>query len=101
MDHKELRSLVSDFYRQKLHEAKQRIDVLGPVSDAQRKEYAKSQTLLEQGNSEFWKLLGSDYANTVLDEFFKQSGLDRSDYSDMIPMIFDELRKGQIGANNW
>jgi len=99
MDHAELRTKVRDYFRAQLEDGKRRIDASGPLSAEQREVYATSLAMMENGNREYWLLLGSDIARAELDAFFAATGLSRAEYQDHIPRVLDEIRKARIGAH--
>lgn len=97
MDHAELRAQVRDYFRAQLEEGKQRINAAGPLRADQKQAFSQSLGMLEEGNAEFWHLVGSDHARRELDAFFTATGLPREKFRDRIPQVLDELRKARIG----
>ncbi|MBT8476590.1 MAG: hypothetical protein KJO78_14100, partial [Alphaproteobacteria bacterium] len=70
MDHAELRSKVRDYFRAQLEDGKRRIDAGGPLRESQKQSHAASLAMLEDGNREFWHLIGSDNTRDELEAFF-------------------------------
>jgi len=98
MDHSKLRAAVSDYFRQQLHASKARHDSLGPSSPDEREQAESGLRVLEQGNSEYWHLMGRDHAQKDLDDFFRLSGLPRHEYAAHTPKVLNEIRLGRVGA---
>ncbi|WP_168222942.1 site-specific integrase [Oceanicola sp. D3] len=98
MDHGKLRSKVRDYFRAQLEDGKRRIDAGGPLTDTEKQGVSQSVSMLEDGNREFWHLMGSDNARAELDAFFAATDLPVEQYRDHIPRVLDEIRKARIGA---
>ncbi|MDB2407986.1 site-specific integrase [Jannaschia sp.] len=99
MDHGNLRAAVTAYFREQLQRAKERRDKLGPFSPEERAQTEQGVKLLEEGNSEYWHLLGRENAKKDLDDFFQGSGLPRHEYAAHTPQVLNEIRLGRLGAH--
>lgn len=99
MDHAKLRAAVTDYFREQLQRGKARRNSIGPFSPDERERAVDGLKLLEEGNSEYWHLLGRDQAQKELDDFFGASGLPRRKYDDHTPQVLNEIRLGRIGVH--
>ncbi|WP_238368156.1 site-specific integrase [Mesobacterium pallidum] len=98
MDHTTLRAAVMEYFRSQLDAGKLRRDKLGPFSEQEKESTRGALDLLQQGNAEYWKTMGSQFARDELNRFFSASGLPRGDYDAQIPKVLNEIRLGRIGA---
>lgn len=98
MDHAELRAAAYRYFREQLDAGKKRRNSLGPFSTSEKEEAARALALLQEGNREYWHLLGSENAKAELEQFFGASGLSPEEFRGRTPMILDEIRKARIGA---
>src|SRR6056297_21855 len=99
MDHAKLRAAVTDYFREQLRMGKLRRNPIGPFRPEEREQTEEELELLEQGNSEYWHLLGRDHAQKELDDFFGASGLPRHESAAHTPQVLNEIRLGRIGAH--
>ncbi|MEE4210614.1 MAG: hypothetical protein V2I43_15275 [Parvularcula sp.] len=99
MDHAKLRAAVTAYFREQLQRAKERRDRVGPFSPEERAQTEEGLKVLEEGNSEYWHLLGREHAQNDLDDFFRASGLPRNEYAAQTPRVLNEIRLGRIGAH--
>lgn len=93
MDHAALRAAITDYFRTQLGEAKARRASLGPYTTEQREQVQNNVALLEEGNGEYWRLVGRDCAEQELGRFFDVSGLSRDEYP------LDALQLGQVNVS--
>jgi integrase len=100
MDHAALRAAITDYFRTQLAEAKARRASLGPYTSEQREQVQNSVALLEEGNDDYWRLVGRDCAEQELGRFFDVSGLSRDEYWPHAMQVLNEIRKAKIGAGN-
>jgi hypothetical protein len=98
MDHTELRAAVQQYFRAQLDVGKERVNAHGPFTPEQRVSFEWSLGMLQEGNREYWKTLGRDFAQSELDSFFQATGLPQEKFKDRIPVVLDEIRKARIGA---
>jgi len=98
MNHAVLRARILEYFRTQLDLVKQRRGRLGPFTAEETAGVEHALMALEEGNAEYWHLLGSDNARAELDQFFKTTGLHRDEYREQTPKILDEIRKARIGA---
>ena len=98
MDHATLRAAVIDYFSKQLAEAKARHASLGPHTPEAREQVVNTVSMLEEGNSEFWQLVGRDQAEQELGRFFEATGLSRDEYWPHAMRVLDEIRKGKIGV---
>lgn len=99
MDHAKLRAAVTDYFREQLQRGKARRNRIGPFTPDEWDKLKFSLELLEEGNSEYWHLLGRDHAQENLDDFFTASGLPRHEYASHTPQVLNEIRLGRIGVH--
>ena len=99
MDHAKLRSAVTDYFREQLQTGQARRNSIGPFSPEERERAVEGLKLLEEGNSEYWHLLGRDQAQKDLDDFFGASDLPRQEYAAHTTKVLNEIRLGRIGAH--
>lgn len=99
MDHAKLRAAITDYFREQLQRVKAKRNSIGPFTSGEREQAKKSLELLEEGNSEYWQLLGREYAQKNLDDFFATSGLPRHEYASHTPQVLNEIRLGHIGVH--
>src|SRR6056297_3585027 len=62
MDHAKLRAAVTEYFRGQLLRGKERRNSIGPFRPEEREQTEVGLELLEQGNSEYWHLLGREQA---------------------------------------
>ncbi len=93
MDHAALRAAITDYFRTQLGEAKARRASLGPYTTEQREQVQNNVALLEEGNGEYWRLVGRDCAEQELGRFFDVSGLSRDEYP------LDASQLGQVNVS--
>jgi hypothetical protein len=98
MDHATLRAAVIDYFHRQLADAKVRRVSLGPYTPKERERVLDTVGMLEEGNIEFWQLVGRDQAEQELGRFFETTGLPRDEYWPHAMRVLDEIRKGKIGA---
>lgn len=98
MDHATLRAAVTQYLSEQLTQAKTRRASLGPYKPEQREQVLNTLGMLEEGNSEFWHLVGSEQAKRELGQFFEATGLSREEYWPHVGKVLDEIRKGKIGV---
>ena len=99
MDHAKLRAAVKVYFQDQLQRGNERRNSVGPFSPEERQRTDHGLQLLEEGNSEYWHLLGSDNARKELNAFFAASDLPRHEYSAHTPQVLNEIRLGRIGAH--
>ncbi|SHL14666.1 hypothetical protein SAMN05444414_10629 [Roseovarius marisflavi] len=80
MDHATLRAAVIDYFHKQLADAKARRVSLGPYTPKEREQVLTTVGMLEEGNIEFWQLVGRDQAEQELARFFETAGLPRDEY---------------------
>ncbi|WP_232621775.1 site-specific integrase [Thioclava electrotropha] len=97
MDYSVIRTTLHKHLRARLERAKAWRERHGPLAAKDRANIKDILSMLEEGNREYWHLLGSDHAREELDKFFKETGLPRDECRDHTSVILDEIRKGQIG----
>ena len=98
MDHATLRAAVIDYFSKQLADAKARRVSLGPHSTEERERVLNTVGMLEEGNTEYWQLVGRDHAEHELGQFFDATGLSRDEYWPHAMRVLDEIRKGKIGV---
>ncbi|SEM70878.1 Phage integrase family protein [Roseovarius tolerans] len=98
MDHATLRAAVIDYFQKQLADAKVRRVSLGPYTPKERERVLDTVGMLEEGNIEFWQLVGRDQAEQELGRFFETTGLSRDEFWPHAMRVLDEIRKGKIGA---
>ena len=79
MDHATLRAAVIDYFHRQLADAKVRRVSLGPYTPKERERVLDTVGMLEEGNIEFWQLVGRDQAELELGRFFEAAGLPRDE----------------------
>lgn len=98
MNHAELRAKAYAYFRARLDDRIKRRSSVGPFTDREREEAARSLELFEMPNKDLWHLLGRDNAQAELDEFCAATGIPQEENRKHFPIILDEIRKAKIGA---
>ena len=99
MDHAELRAKVHNYFKKQLETGKARMNARGPYSAEERAETERGLKMLEEGNREYWHLLGTENTRTELNAFLSDSGLSRDVLREHTALILDEIRKARIGVH--